>query len=228
VLVLCPGMNGDGAFFLKEEPWISFAREHDLGLVAISYRSDSKAMYSKERRGYYWPEQGSGEALLEEIRTLYSEDLPILLYGFSGGAHFTSRFVEWAPERVTAWAAYSAQFWDSPVESGWTPPGIVACGENDGVRWFPSFAYFYEGRSLGKPWVWVSIEDTGHVRNGPFEEFVRDFFAAVLADGTSEGLAVDVLTEQPVDSNPAIPEPGLAAILPQADLAEPWRAIHAP
>jgi len=187
VLVLCPGMNGDGGFFLEETPWREFADQHDLGLVAIHYTSPAGPMYSEARQGYYWPEQGSGEALLAEIREVYGEDLPILLYGFSGGAHFASRFVEWVPERVVAWSAYSAQFWDSPTGGEILPLGIVACGERDGVRWFPSFAYFYEGRRLGKPWAWVSLADTGHTRNGPFEGFVRDFFTAVLDEAGMAG-----------------------------------------
>lgn len=45
----------------------------------------------------------------EEIKTLRltpaanmsrAEILPLLLYGFSGGAHFTSRFEEWNPAHV--------------------------------------------------------------------------------------------------------------------------------
>lgn len=228
VLVLCPGMNADGAFFLEEEPWLSFARKHRLGVLALHYRSEAGPMYSEARQGYYWPEQGSGEALLEEVRSVYGADLPLLVYGFSGGAHFTSRVVEWAPERVVAWAAYSAQFWDPPRESASIPPGIVACGEEDGTRWFPSFAYFYEGRRLGKPWAWISLADTGHARNAAFEEFVRGFFDAVLGEGEEEAIAVDVLTERRLPSVRTADQPGLAAVLPAPSLIEPWRALHAP
>lgn len=229
VLVLCPGMNADGGFFLEEEPWVSFAREHRLGLTAIDYRSGAKGLYSADRRGYYWPEQGSGEALLEEVRSVYGADLPILIYGFSGGAHFASRFVEWVPERIIAWSAYSAQFWDSPGGTADLPPGIVACGEEDGVRWFPSFAYFYEGRELGKPWAWVSLADTGHTRNGPFEAFVRDFFGAVLDGGEdTEPVALDILSEETVGTDDVFFQPGLVAVLPSPALVESWRALHAP
>ncbi|MBC2601983.1 hypothetical protein [Puniceicoccus vermicola] len=229
VLVLCPGMNGDGAFFLEETPWREFADRHALGLMAIHYTSPAGPMYSDARQGYYWPEQGSGEALLKEIQEVYGKDLPILIYGFSGGAHFVSRFSEWVPERVIAWSAYSAQFWDSPSESEILPPGIVACGEQDGVRWFPSFAYFYEGRRLGKPWTWVSLEGTGHVRNGDFEQFVREFFGEVLhGDESSSPVLVDVLSGETIDADEVLLQPGLAAILPSDALVESWRTLHAP
>jgi len=227
VLVLCPGMNQDGAFFLRESPWMDFADAHDLGVVVIAFESDAEKMYGDAREGYYWPEQGSGEALLEAVRETYGEDLPILVYGFSGGAHFASRFAEWAPGRVTAWAAYSAQFWDSPGRNDADPPGIVACGEHDGARWHPSFSYFYEGRDLSKPWIWVSLPETGHVRHGAFERFVRGFFADVLAGGGSR-VFVDIGTGVEHPGEGAALQPELLAVLPSGELLAAWRELHAP
>ena len=226
VLVLCPGMNQDGAFFFNESPWMDFAEANELGVIAIAFRSNADAMYGEARQGYYWPEQGSGDALIAAIRKTYGEDLPILIYGFSGGAHFASRFAEWVPERVIAWAAYSAQFWDSPHENKINPPGIVACGEHDGVRWHPSFSYFYEGRQQGKPWVWISLPETGHYRHGAFEQFVRDFFDGVQG-ASGEFAFADVesgeLFESFDDSNQA----ELLAIFPNRQLIQAWRDVHA-
>jgi pimeloyl-ACP methyl ester carboxylesterase len=226
VLVLCPGMNGDGAFFLDESPWMDFAEVHGLGVIALAFKSKSEQMYGEARQGYYWPEQGSGDALLMAIRKTYGEDLPILIYGFSGGAHFTSRFVEWAPERVVAWAAYSAQFWDSPRESEANPPGIVACGEYDGGRWHPSFSYFYEGRKLGKPWLWVSLPETGHVRHGAFEQFVRGFFAGAR-NGAGPAAFADVESGELFESSDASIQSELLAIFPNDTLRKAWRDVHA-
>ncbi len=225
VLVLAPGMNGDGRFFLGEAAWVDFATEHQLGIIALAFRSAGDNMYNSQRRGYYWPEQGSGDALLDAIRNAYGKDLPILIYGFSGGAHFTSRFTEWVPERVQVWAAYSAQFWDSPVAHETMPPGIVACGEYDGPRWFPSFAYFYEGRMHGKPWTWVSISQTGHARNRAFEQFVRDYFATVLS-GEFSPVYVDVDTLEAGDSPGDFLQPELLTYLPSKSLKPAWLAIH--
>ena len=113
VLVLAPGMNTDGAFFLKETPWMDFAKRNNLGVIALNYSSSEEDLY-QNRKGYYRPEQGSRQALLNEIKRVYGKDLPIVLYGFSGGAQFVSRFVDWCPDRIIAWCAYSAQFWDYP------------------------------------------------------------------------------------------------------------------
>ncbi|MDQ8196213.1 hypothetical protein QEH59_17395 [Coraliomargarita sp. SDUM461004] len=227
VLVLCPGMNSDGAHFLSEEPWVTFAEDHGLGIIAVNFSSDPERMYGVEQAGYYWPEQGSGTALLDAIDSTYGRDLPILIYGFSGGAHFTSRFVEWVPERVLTWAAYSAQFWDDPLASETSPPGIVACGELDSARWFPSFSYFYKGRELGKPWTWVSIAETGHHRKGAFETFVRAYFSQIMNSNfvTSEPF-VDVDTEQVQTADDSSFQPGLLSWLPNSDLLPQWQKLH--
>lgn len=232
VLVLAPGMNGNGKHFLAESPWMDFAERHQLGVIALAFRSDAEPMYDERRRGYYWPEQGSGPALLEAVEKHFGADLPILIYGFSGGAQFTSRFAEWAPERVAAWAAYSAQFWDPPAANDIAPPGIVACGDHDGSRWQPSFAYFYQGRELGKPWTWVSIPDTGHTRHRGFEEFVREFFAAVWENqDTSDvlpGVTVDVGTTEKLAADESVLHPGLIAWLPDENILQAWMALHTP
>ncbi|GHC11537.1 hypothetical protein [Cerasicoccus arenae] len=231
VLVLCPGMNGDGSHFLAEKPWMDFADQHNLGVIALKFSSDSELMYGPERQGYYWPEQGSGDALLQAIEENFGVDQNIVIYGFSGGAHFTSRFVEWVPERVLVWSAYSAQFWDSPKSNDKSPPGIVACGEFDGGRWFPSYAYFYEGREMGKPWTWVSIAETGHFRKGPFEKFVREYFGAVLSGKHEKEwpVFIDIDTEeQATGSYSDFTQPELLTWLPTEDFVAKWRQVHHP
>ncbi|WP_309398581.1 hypothetical protein [Cerasicoccus maritimus] len=233
VLVLCPGLNQNGDFFLKEKPWVDFAHEHELGLIALSFQSDVDKLYNSERKGYYWPEQGSGAALLSAIKKSYGKELPILIYGFSGGAHFASRFVEWKPEQVVAWTAYSAQFWDSPQEASVTPPGIVACGEHDSIRWQPTFAYFYEGRQLKRPWTWISLAGTGHARHRAFEQFIRDYFAAALDSsnlndsGKQTIIFIDVDTEELFVNEQDTIQPAMLAVLPDGRLAEKWKAVHA-
>ena len=182
VIAFAPGMNTDGAFFLKEAPWMEFAKRNNLGVITLNYSSSEEDLY-QNRKGYYWPEQGSGQALLDEIKRVYGKDLPIILYGFSGGAQFVSRFVDWCPDRIIAWCAYSAQFWDYPKAGSKVTQarGIVACGDQDGLRWQPSFAFYYQGRKNKRPWIWVNISNTGHNRSAKFEKFVRQFFDEELA-----------------------------------------------
>lgn len=92
---------------------MDFAKRNNLGVIALNYSSSEEDLY-QNRKGYYRLEQGSRQVLLNEIKRVYGKDLSIVLYGFSGGAQFVSRFVDWCPDRIIAWCAYSAQFWDYP------------------------------------------------------------------------------------------------------------------
>lgn len=183
VLVLVPGTNTNGNFFLTEKLWVNFAKKNKLGLLTINFSSDIDGLYGFEKKGYYWPEQGSGNALNNEIKRVYGKDLPILIYGFSGGAQFVSRYIDFSPSRIIAWCAYSAQFWDNTkalINGGCVSRGIVACGDLDGARWQPSFSFYYDGKKQGKEWIWISCRNTRHNRNAALEEFVRAFFKEEL------------------------------------------------
>src|SRR5690606_35146643 len=108
--------------------------------------------------------------------------------------------------------------------------GIVACGEHDGARWFPSFSYFYQGRELGKPWTWISLRETGHARHRVFEQFVRDFFAWSLSEEEKQQPAVyaDVGTEEVYDSDSDFLQAGLVAWIPSKKLLQQWLEVHEP
>lgn len=223
VVVLCPGLNGNGESFLRRDEWRQFARSHNLGLVALSFASPNEFLNEKGR-GYYYASKGSGQVLLDGIRKIYGSDLPVLLYGFSAGAHFTSRFAEWKPERVLAWCAYSAAWWDIPKEAAVNPPGIVACG-NDDFRKKASFAYFKQGRSAGKPWLWINISKMGHSMAPQLETFARHYFSAVIdaslhPDSSDGGLWIDVDNKKSQDSPP------LTGWLPDKKLFDEWKLIN--
>jgi pimeloyl-ACP methyl ester carboxylesterase len=228
VLVLCPGCNGSGEGLVRQTVWQQFARENRLGLVGISFATPSEFLNAESNRGYYIASKGSGQVLLEAIRKIYGKDLPLLLYGFSGGAQFTSRFVEWKPERVKTWCAYSAGWWDEPKKSSAVPPGIVACGDYDASRYGVSLIYFKQGRALGKPWLWVSLPKMEHAISGEFENFTRKYFASVLNSPSAEGQWVDVDLKKAVSPEEAKANRSVTAWLPDRELFEMWRRIHEP
>nr|DAH48338.1 MAG TPA: Esterase.3A [Caudoviricetes sp.] len=233
ILVLAPGMNTDGTFFLKESPWMDFAKRNNLGVIALNYSSLAEDLL-ENRKGYYWPEQGSGQALLDEIKRVYGKDLPIILYGFSGGAQFVSRFVDWCPDRIIAWCAYSAQFWDYPKDGSKITKarGIVACGDQDGLRWQPSFGFYYQGRKNKRPWIWVNISNTGHNRSAKFEKFVRQFFDEELAIWRGDKKPTeDVYSDISNSDNELLllsEQPELQCPFRTKELLESWKKIQAP
>src|ERR1700704_6423189 len=105
--------KGNGESLVRSPKWIEFARKNKLGLVGLSFASPISAI--NNGTGYYSVSNGSGKLLLEGILKIYRRELPLLLYGTSGGAHFTSRFVQWNPRNVISWSAYAAGWWDEPV-----------------------------------------------------------------------------------------------------------------
>lgn len=225
VLVLCPGCNGSGENLIRAREWIAFAKENDLGLVGLSFASPMAAIH--DGTGYYYASKGSGEKLLEGIRNIYGKDLPLLLYGFSGGAHFTSRFEQWNPARVLSWCAYSAGWWDEPKRSPISPPGIVACGDED-PRYGASLIYFKQGRAVGSPWQWVSLAKTGHEGSPALDEFVRRYFEVVLSDRDQAGVWTDIDCEEKVDDAEQAVHPSLTGWLPSERLFGGWKKLNAP
>lgn len=227
ILILCPGVNGNGKDWIENPVWQKFALDHHLDLIGLSFASDDSLLTNN--RGYYYARQGSGQLLLDGIRQAYSQDLPLLLYGFSGGAHFTSGFAEWEPERVIAWCAYSAEWWDKPVSNDRCPPGLVACGEDD-ERLGASLIYFKQGRAVGKPWLWLCAPKTGHSIYPPAEEFIRNYFSATLKNSgeVTSGEWVDIDKKSKADQNLLESQPSVTGWLPDSELLSQWQEIHQP
>jgi pimeloyl-ACP methyl ester carboxylesterase len=221
VVVLCPGYNGNGKDLLNNRQWQDFAKEYRLGLAGLSFASNPELL--PLGRGYYYASQGSGDVLLSCLKKAYPKDIPILLYGFSGGAHFVARFAEWKPERVLAWCAYSAAWWDEPQADNQASPGIVACGMDD-ERYQASFDYFQQGRKLGNRWTWVSLPKTGHQPSAALEQFARNYFAIFLGERQPDGIWVDMNTGTTVNS-PSARRISRTTWLPEESLLTQWLEI---
>ena len=228
VLVLCPGQNRNGRALLEQKEWKQFASENNVALAAISFASDDDTL--REGGGYFEAGKGSGEQLLASLHKVCGRDLPLLLYGFSGGAHFVNSFVNWKPESVLTFCAYSAAWWEQPALEKKMPPGIVACGADDGVRNAACQSFFAKGRAGGKSWTWLSLGNTGHQPSKPLDGFVRDYFAVLLgrgSDGTVEEWH-DVDTKKLLTPVEVKGQPTLACWLPNARLGAAWSALHQP
>ena len=224
VLVLCPGMNGDGSCFLDDSNWIQFAREHNFLLVGLSFASNVDDL--KNGKGYYNADKGSGIALLNGLRAARADDLPLFLYGFSGGAHFTSRFVLWNPHRVKAWCAYSAAWWNEPPIGKGLPFGIVACGESD-YRIDPSRLFFESGRGVGSPWLWIGLHGVGHSPSFALETFFRKYVESLFR--SKEGLGgvwINVYTGHEEDEAFVKRFPCAVGWLPERHLLADWLRIR--
>jgi pimeloyl-ACP methyl ester carboxylesterase len=226
VLVLAPGANGDGEAFVADAKWEKFAEEKGLMLVGLSFASKMDAFH--DDTGYYYAAKGSGQLLLDALDRLTGKPLPVVLYGISGGAHFTARFAEWKPERVAAWCAYSTGWWDEPMPSAAMPPGLVVCGEED-WRLGASLTYFKQGRAIGKPWLWVLVPQSGHIQDRRVDAFVRDYFGAILEGqprpNEHQGGWVDIEDITIAEKNLFLSQPTMTGWLPDMTLFPKWKAL---
>lgn len=224
VLVLCPGRNGSGEGWVRQQAWQDFAKKNRLGLMGISFASADSVL--DQWHGYTMASRGSGQVLLEAVRKIYGRDLPILLFGFSAGAVFTNEFVEWKPGRVVAWCACAGEGEDQSRHDN-CPPGIIGCGEYDGSHYGATLSYFKQGRAFGKPWLWVSLPRMGHAISPLLEEFTRAYFHAILKK-PKDSCWVDVDRKEALSPVEAIRIPSISAWLPDRKLLKNWREIHEP
>lgn len=205
VLVISPGCNGNGESLIRSPS----GRDSPDGITSalsvsplprhLPMRSPFRAASQATTRppplvvasssdplhdgtGYYYASKGSGEKLLEGFARFTGR---ICLYSSTDsleGRISRADSKNGLPREVVAWCADSAGWWDDPKPSGISPPGIVACGEND-PRYGASLSYFKQGRVAGKLWLWVSLPKIGHQASPALEEFARKYFEAVLKRG---------------------------------------------
>jgi poly(3-hydroxybutyrate) depolymerase len=167
--------------------WKAFATKHGLVLLAPTFRAEGKE--NNEGKGYYYPEQGSGEVMekaLQEVKRRTGADTDkVLFFGFSAGAHFCHRFALWRPQRVKAFVAYSAGWWSEPTARMRNVPALILCGEAD-ERYAPTWEFFKKGQRLGCPWVWRSYAGTGHTLTPAVRDMAEVFLACYVGGGKEQ------------------------------------------
>ncbi|HPA18502.1 MAG TPA: hypothetical protein PLU30_12200 [Verrucomicrobiae bacterium] len=203
------------------------ARRRGAALVAAHLTSPDDALRSG--RGYFDASLGSGALLVEALNRAALPRARLVLFGFSGGAHFVDSFSRLCPERVAAWCAYSAGWWSLPAAPrGSTPPGIIACGERDESRIQASLRHYQRLRRLGYPVLWVRLAGASHQLSGRMEAFARDFFEAALDDRAADAAFADISTRRLVPASAGPMDPALITQLPCKRLYSAWCALHSP
>ncbi len=136
---------------------------------------------------YYYAGNGSGEALLKLLDTRYPTQPPLLLFGFSGGGHFASRFQELRSDRVKAWAVTGVNWWDEPPEGAPEdfPPGIVMTGELE-PNLPRTIQAFQKRNAMGFHVLWCGFKDTEHTMPYHALPLVQEFFEAILENATPD------------------------------------------
>ena len=226
VCVVLAGANGDSTVYFKDARWTEFARTNDIALVAATFTSPVEEL--KSGRGYYDARVKSGRQLVDYLDRQNLGGLPLFVYGFSGGAHFTASFAEHFPSHVTAWCAASAGWWQELEQGGdERPPGIVACGTEDS-RYGARLSHFHDGRAVGRRWTWVDVPGLGHNRSEALEVFAQAYFIEILKQRgrrrADEGIWVDSVTGNRRERTSKTVDVNLSW-LPSKALLPRWRGL---
>ena len=223
VLLLIPGFNGSGAALLDGR-WAQFADECGLLLLAPTFHASAEELHRRE--GYYYPEQGSGAALEQALAEVARREKvntdKILIFGFSAGAHVAHRFALWKPERVKAFVAYSAAWWDRPTDKLRDVPALIMCGEQD-ERLGATREFFERGLKLDLPFIWRAYRGTGHQMTPAVQRLAEAFLRHHALGLKAEPQAGDVQTYRfvPAAQSNAIPS-AVRIVLPSRAVAEVW------
>lgn len=228
MLLLVPGCNGDGRGMLNETgPWAKFADELHLVLVGPTFKTTLEEVHS--RQGYYYPELWSGEATVKALKEIRArtgvKNDKVFLFGFSAGAHFVHRFALWKPEKVAAFVAYSAGWWDAPKETLRNTPGLIMCGEAD-ERFEPTYAFFSQGRCMGLPLIWRGYTGVGHEMKPQIIKMAQAFLGFYTKEEASQNVVGDIQSYHFYESGSPeaqrIPAES-KIILPSRKVAEVWQ-----
>jgi poly(3-hydroxybutyrate) depolymerase len=226
VLVLVPGFNGKCEQMLDAR-WKAFAGRNGLVLLSPSFHAEEDEV--RRGKGYYYPEQGSGEVMEKALHELHArtgvDTEKVLFFGFSAGAHFSHRFALWKPQRVKAFVAYSAGWWSEPSARIKDIPALVMCGEKD-ERYEATLDFFRKGQKQGFPWVWRSYKNTDHVVTPAVRDMAEAFlahYARVKPADREEPRYGDMQTFKSVgrDEKEKIPEE-FRIVLPSPAVADAW------
>jgi pimeloyl-ACP methyl ester carboxylesterase len=198
-LLLCPGWNGDGTFFLHDSAWRSLAEKHNLSLVALrfsSYDEGESVSPAAEKNGYHHAANGAGALLFEGLRKINGSDLPLAVFGFSRGGQFAQSLAVNFPERVLAWASTGSATGDEfpNAKSGKvlnSPPGLVMCGFDD-TNCSTAQSVFLAGLRAGWKMCWLGIKNSGHQIDPRGTVFAQKFF---------DGVLISVLKNSPPENN---------------------------
>lgn len=223
ILLLVPGYNGLGPGMFTAQ-WKDFARKYHLILFAPTFTASPEEL--KNHKGYYYPDQWSGEATENALAELGSRKNvstdKILIFGFSAGAHFAHRFALWKPDQIKAFVAYSAAWWDDPSEKLANVPALIMCGEAD-PRYDATWQFMFRGQLLNFPWVWRSYQGTGHEMTPAVQKMAEAFLGHYASNQPDSPFYGDVQTYQYVtpDRMETIP-PQERIRLPSKAVAEQW------
>jgi pimeloyl-ACP methyl ester carboxylesterase len=243
VIVLVPGLNGDGRGMLNDRNWQTLAQKYRLALVSCFMQG----------KDYHNAANGTGDALLQAIgqfadKAGHSEikKAPLLLYGESAGGQFDYSFALLHSERVMAFVVNKGGFYTGADADSrmYAVPGLFFLGMADTQERIDAITGIWTaGRKRGALWALAPQQRSGHEFSKTAAPS-RVFFESVLkrrlpddslasgddpppmksideAQGWLGDLTTHDIRDASTDSNPD----RKAAWLPDEDTAKAWKAF---
>ncbi len=185
VIVLVPGLNGDGLNMVADDSWQALAQKYRLALVSCYLQGGKET----GEGAYYNAPNGTGQALFEALKNFADqakrpevEMAPLLLYGESAGGQFDYDFVLWKPERVVCFVVNKGGFYSHALadENVRSVPGLFILGMSDEKERIDAITKIWkEGRDHGALWALAPQPNSGH-EFSQTPRLARAFFEPVI------------------------------------------------
>jgi pimeloyl-ACP methyl ester carboxylesterase len=243
VIVLVPGLNGDGRGMLNDRSWQALAQKYRLAIVSCFMQG----------KDYHNAANGTGDALLQAIGQFADKashpeikKAPLLLYGESAGGQFNYSFALLHPEHVMAFVVNKGGFYTGadPDSRMYGVPGLFFLGMSDTQERIDAITGIWTaGRKRGALWALAPQRNSGHEFSktaAPSRVFFESVLKRRLPDdslasgddsppmksiGEAQGWLGDLTThdirDASTDSNPD----RKAAWLPDEDAAKAWKTF---
>ncbi|MEM1057972.1 MAG: hypothetical protein AAGK14_01880 [Verrucomicrobiota bacterium] len=180
LLVLVPGINGDGRGQATNKGWQKLAREFDFGTLGLCMKSGPPYYHEAHR--------GSGEVLLqalehfaEETEREELENAPLAMWGHSAGGQFNYNFACLEPKRVITYVVNKGGYYAGKIKGDAEDiPAVYFMGETDSAERRKNIrALFEEARDEDAPVCLIVEKGVGH-GVGKTRSFAEAYFRTVI------------------------------------------------
>lgn len=182
IIVLVPGMNGDGRSQANDAEWMGLAQRTGCALIGCCIKGGQGGIYHEVI-------QWSGDLFLKgagEIARMSNhpelDTAPLGFWGISAGGQWNYNFACWKPERTFAFVVNKGAYYQGiPTPALRKVPALWIAGGKDTDERIGNITSLYaENRRKGAPWG-LLIEPGGNHAVGRSKEIGMAFLEEALA-----------------------------------------------
>jgi hypothetical protein len=164
IIVLVPGMNGDGRSMANDPEWMGLAQRNGCALIGCSIKGIQGAVYHQVV-------QWSGDLFLRGIGELATKsnhpelkNVPLGFWGHSAGGQWNYNFACWKPERTFAFIVNKGAYYQGTASQvvRRIPSLWIAGGKDTDERIGNITSLYAENRRKGAAWGLLIEPATDH------------------------------------------------------------------